>query len=97
MKYNLEVVYPSEEVQEMYVHSAIYDSNYGIKAFSNPVNIRAQQDLMVAASFLSRKGAEAIVLGCTEIPLAITSEQIESSVVIDATTILAKALIRESK
>ena len=54
-----------EEMQKMYVHQAIYDLEYGIKAFSNPVNSRAQQDLMIIATNLSRKGADVIILGCT--------------------------------
>lgn len=95
-KYNIKVIYPSKEMQSMYVHPAIYDLDYGIKAFSNPVKSRAKEDLMFAAINLSRKGAEAIILGCSEIPLVITEEKIENSIVIDATTVLAKALIRES-
>nr|WP_252732624.1 hypothetical protein [Cellulophaga baltica] len=51
----------------------------------------------MAATYLSRKGAEAVILGCTEIPLAIQYQKIENSLIIDATTVLAKALIRESK
>ncbi|APD05636.1 aspartate racemase [Flavobacteriaceae bacterium UJ101] len=96
-QFNIEVIHPSKEIQEVFVHPSIYDQNYGIKAFSNPVNDKAKQDLLFAASYLSRMGAEAIILGCTEIPLAINEEKIENSIVIDATNILAKALIRESQ
>ena len=96
-KYNLKVIEPSKEIQSMFVHPSIYDKDYGIKSVSNPVNLKAKQDLITAATYLSRKGADAIVLGCTEIPLAITEEQIENSIIVDATSVLAKALIRESK
>ncbi|WP_249037445.1 hypothetical protein [Lacinutrix venerupis] len=51
----------------------------------------------MAATYLSRKGAQAVILGCTEIPLAIQYDKIEDSLIIDATTVLARALIRESK
>ena len=51
----------------------------------------------MAATYLSRKGAEAVILGCTEIPLAIQYEKVENSLIIDATTVLATALIRESR
>ncbi len=95
-KYQIEVIEPSEEIQEMFVHPSIYDSNYGIKAFSNPVNLKAKENLIMAATYLSRKGAEAIILGCTEIPLAIQEHKIENSLIIDATSVLAAALIRES-
>ncbi|AWV97492.1 aspartate/glutamate racemase family protein [Arcticibacterium luteifluviistationis] len=96
-KYGIEVIQPSDEIQNLFVHPSIYDVNYGIKAFSNPVNIKAKENLSMAATYLSRKGAQAIVLGCTEIPLAIQYDKIESSLIVDATAILAKALIRESK
>ena len=94
--FGIEAIHPSEEIQKMFVHPAIYAQEYGIKAFSNPVTKKARKDLLMAASYLSRKGVEAIVLGCTEIPLAIHELQIETSMVIDATEVLAKALIRES-
>ncbi len=96
-RFDIEVLYPSKEIQNVFVHPSIYDHTYGIKAFSNPVNQKAKQDLLFAASYLSRMGAEAIILGCTEIPLAIHESKIENSIVLDATNILAKALIRESQ
>ena len=96
-RYNIEVIQPSEDIQDLFVHPSIYDVEYGIKAFSNPVNKKAVENLSMAATYLSRKGAEAVILGCTEIPLAIQYEKIEDSLIIDATTVLASALIRESK
>lgn len=96
-KYNLEVIEPSAEIQNMFVHPSIYDKSYGIKSVSNPVNSKAKQDLITAGTYLSRKGADAVILGCTEIPLAITETKIENSIIIDATSVLAKALIRESR
>ena len=95
-KYGITVIEPSEEIQNMFVHPSIYDIDYGIKAFSNPVNHKAKENLIMAATYLSRKGAEAVILGCTEIPLAIKEEKIENSIIIDATSILAKALIKAS-
>jgi aspartate racemase len=96
-RYHIEVIQPSEDIQDLFVHPSIYDVEYGIKAFSNPVNKKAVENLSMAATYLSRKGAEAVILGCTEIPLAIQYEKIEDSLIIDATTVLASALIRESK
>ena len=95
-KYNIDVIEPSEEIQEVFVHPAIYSKEYGIKAFSNPVNPKASNNLITAGTYLSRKGAEAIILGCTEIPLAIHQTNIENSLIIDATEILAKSLIAAS-
>ncbi len=96
-KYDIEVIQPSEDIQDLFVHPSIYDTSYGIKAFSNPVHQKAKENLSMAATYLSRKGAQAVILGCTEIPLAIQYEKIEDSLIIDATTVLASALIRESK
>jgi aspartate racemase len=42
---------------------------------------------------LKEAGAQAIVLGCTEIPLVFTEKRIVGLVVIDPTLILARALI----
>jgi len=95
-KHGIEVVYPSEDIQNLFVHPAIYDMAYGIKAFSNPITNKAKNDLAMAASFLCRKGVDAIILACTEIPLALTGTTIENIPLIDATEILAKALIYES-
>jgi aspartate racemase len=57
---------------------------------------KARESLHIAINNLKQKGAEAIILGCTEIPLAITETEIDSMIVIDPTTILARALIREA-
>ena len=56
---------------------------------------RAREDLLQAAESLVKMGAEAIVLGCTEIPLAIQEKQIGGAVVIDPAIALARAMIRE--
>ena len=94
-QFGIEVIHPSDEIQNLLVQPAIYDKTYGIKAISNPINAKAKRDLMAAARHLSSRKAKAIILGCTEIPLALTEEVIETSLVIDATSILASALIRE--
>jgi aspartate racemase len=95
--YNIEAIYPKESMQKSLVHPAIYDKSYGIKAFSDPVTDRARNDLLEVASLLVQQGSEAIILGCTEIPLAIPETLIEQSVVIDSVSILAQALITNSR
>ena len=96
-QYDLRVIEPSEELQNKVIHPAIFNKQYGLKACSNPINQIAKTNLITAATYLSEKGADAIILGCTEIPLAIHEEKIKNSIIIDATEILAKALIRESQ
>ncbi|WP_424000005.1 hypothetical protein [Maribacter sp. IgM3_T14_3] len=51
----------------------------------------------MAATYLSRKGAQAVILNYRENPLAIQYELIEDSLITDATTDLERALIRKSK
>jgi len=92
----LEVIEPTTTIQENDVHAAIYDRSYGIKAFSCPVRKRAREKLTTAAQHLSRKGAQAIILGCTEVSLAFTENRFERLPVVDASTVLAAALVRES-
>ncbi len=92
----LEPVLPDEQTCAL-VQRAISSQEYGIKAFSDPVTPRARDILMDAARQLAReKGVAAILLGCTEIPLAITENFLWDVPVIDATSVLARELIRAS-
>lgn len=95
--FNIEAIYPDEHMQKKLVHPAIYDKSYGIKAFSDPVTDRSRNDLLKVASSLVSRGSEAIVLGCTEIPLAIPETTLGHSIVIDSVSILAQALITHSR
>jgi len=88
------VIVPTLEIQTGLIHPAIYDSNYGIKSFSNPVKRQAIENLHKGCEYLKANGAEAVILGCTEIPLAISQKNIDGMVMIDPTNILARALIR---
>ena len=78
-----------EEVQNAISHAA-----YGIKAFSHPITPRACHALDVQAAQHIKRGAQALILGCTEIPLAFTGRHFQNTPLIDATDILARALIR---
>jgi aspartate racemase len=93
----IKVILPDEVLQKNVVNKAIYDLTYGIKARSNPVTDIAKRELMNAINYLLLLGAEAIVLGCTEIPLAVTDKRIKGKAVIDSTLVLDRALIREVK
>jgi aspartate racemase len=89
----LKVVQPDENLQED-IHAAIYDPEYGIKARSNPVTEEARDKLLVGVAALRRDGAGAIILGCTEIPIAIGERTIGDTPIIDPTLVLARALIK---
>ena len=92
-KYRIETIMLNEEMQKT-VHDAIYNTIYGIKAKQNPVSNIARIELIQAVRYLQKKGAQAIILGCTEIPLAINENFLDDIILIDPTTILARALIR---
>lgn len=92
--FGLEAVHPSEAVQEEAVHPAIFDRTWGIKARSNPPTPRAREALLGAIRHLRDRGAEAVVLGCTELPLAVPEADFEGVPLVDSTRSLARALIR---
>jgi len=88
------IIYPDRKIQDNKVHKAVYDGEYGIKAQSYPVSNQARSDLREAVDHLVSKNADAIVLGCTEIPLAVKESKIKEVPLIDATLILARSLIK---
>ena len=86
----------SENDQITLVESSIYDEDHGIKSNSDLVSKKAREDLEKAIDLLANAGAEAIILGCTEIPLAIKATHHESIPLIDSTKVLARALLLET-
>ncbi|WP_437919294.1 aspartate/glutamate racemase family protein [Sphingobacterium sp. LRF_L2] len=92
--YDLKAIEPDEQLQES-VHAAIYDKTYGIKAVSSPVSNRARQELITSIAELKKAGAQAIILGGAEFPLAISEKESAGLPIIDPNRILARALVRE--
>jgi len=89
-----EVIQPTFEMVEELIHPAIYHPIYGIKTVSIPIHHQARKNLMQGIAYLKTQGAQSIIMGCTEIPLAITASKINELPTIDPTKILARALIR---
>ncbi len=87
-----DILTPAQTLQAERIHPAIYDPDYGLKAQGQATE-RAREDLMLGLRHLQEAGAEAIILGCTEIPLAFPEKEIDSIPLIDPTLILARALI----
>ena len=52
------------------IHEAIYNKNFGVKANSQEISSEAKDRIIREAGSLRAQGAEAIILGCTELPLA---------------------------
>ncbi|MDR1586121.1 MAG: amino acid racemase [Treponema sp.] len=53
------------------ISEAIYSLDYGIKAHSNPVQAKACNILLYEGFRLLDRGAQGLILGCTELPLAV--------------------------
>ena len=91
-----EAVLPDPDMQEKLIHPAIYDPVYGIKSVSEPVHASARENLLKGFTELKEQGAQGVILGCTEIPLAFPESSILGMLSIDPTRVLARALLRET-
>jgi aspartate racemase len=91
-QFGLKMIIPNHFYQQA-VHSAIYHPQYGIKSTLSPNLEQAKSELHNACNHLIDLGAEAIVLGCTEIPLVLTEQYHNNTPLIDPTDILARKLI----
>lgn len=86
------VVAPDEALQVEVIHPAIYDPAYGIKSVGR-VTDQARANLKRGIEHLRGLGVEAIILGCTEMPLAFTKREHAGLPLVDPTLILARALV----
>ena len=74
------------------VHDAIYNREYGIKACSEQVSLRAQEQIGDEIMKLLDRGAKALILGCTELPLAVKSKNFPVAL-IDPGLLTARRLV----
>ncbi len=91
--FGFEVVDLDEQLLTETLHSAIYDKQYGIKACGWATD-KARDAILLAAGYLRDRGAQAIILGCTELPLALEGKEAFGLPLVDSTLALARALIR---
>ncbi len=85
-KYGIEALTPSA-AQQKSVMDIIYN---GVKAGNQNIDLT---DFYAAIDSLLKKGAELLILGCTELPVAFDIFHIDRPV-IDATSVLAEAAVR---
>lgn len=83
-----------QELQDE-LHDSIYNSKWGIKAVS-PVSKKARTRFEQYAGMLVDQRVEAIILGCTEIPLVLPEKEFRGIPLIDPMHALARGLIREA-
>lgn len=85
----IELVLPTDQDQQR-VSQGIYDFKKGIRSK------KIERMLMSIVRSLSRMGAQAIILGCTELPVVLKG--VKSTVgLIDANDVLAQAAVKEAK
>lgn len=87
------VLEPDDRGVEL-VHQAIYDPEYGIKAQVDFSKGRGVHDLEQQMDMLINRGAKAILLGCTELPLAVTDQRYKGIPIIDPNRIIARRFIQ---
>lgn len=88
----INAIYPDDEQQKQ-VMSLIYD--YIKKGITDPSLL--PHDMIVSiVGDLKRRGAEALLLACTELPLAFDITGIDDDTCVDPTRVLAAAAIREA-
>ncbi len=85
-KKGIEVVIPTEKEQRLFERIVI-------NVLEENINVKDQKLLRLVADSLKKKGAEGIILGCTELPLAFPKKY--SLPVYDCVEILAMALLRK--
>lgn len=90
----LEVILPDQDVRENDIHAALYGPSFGIK--TNPGDVTKEASIRIhnAIDHLITLGAEAIILGCTELPLAIKVDQINGIPIVDPAKVVAEKLIQ---
>lgn len=88
----MEVITPDEDAQET-VMNAIYVGQ-GIKA--GYTQGKPRDDILEVAKALINRGAEAIIIGCTEVSLVLTQEDLPVPL-IDALQVLAAVAVRKAR
>ena len=88
-KFGIEVVPLPEEIQEN-VHNSIFDFKY------NGVTEKNLDMMLSGVKYLTENGAQAIIMGCTEIPI-ILKDQSCSVPLIDPNDIIAKVAVAKAK
>lgn len=89
----LEAVRPDWAFQDEVINPTIFHPEWGLKAQSDPPSAEARMRLLEGVRYLRARGADAVILGCTELPLAVPEPAFEGVPLVDSTATLARALI----
>ena len=88
---NYELLEPDDQGKKS-IHEAIFNENFGIKAHSYNIKSEARERIREEINNFIKKGAEAVILGCTELPLAVDPSEF-SIPLIDPGLLTARKLI----
>jgi len=75
---------------------SIYNDVYGVKVCSSPASTEARDHVLEAIEQVRTKGAQMVILGCTELPLAVPEKDIGGLALIDPAVMLARALVNHA-
>ena len=92
----LQAVIPDEHVRVNDVHAALYGPSSGIKTCDGPVTVEAMERVHSAIEHVNQLGAEVVILGCTELPLAVKEDLVGRIPILDPAKIMAEKLILET-
>ncbi len=82
-----------EKDRQSQLHTAIYHPQFGIKAQSGVFSHQAKSIFYDSCSSIIKKGADIIVLACTELSVAYPLRNYMGIPVVDSNTVLARALV----
>jgi aspartate racemase len=91
-----EIVNADPGFQNDVIHRMVYDANFGLKSCPRGVTPEVKALMDTALDYFRMQGAEAVILGCTELSLVEMADRVEGLLVVDSTAALARALIREA-
>ena len=91
----LQCVIPEEQVRINDIHAALYDPSFGIKTCDGPATEQAVARVRAAIEHVIQLGAEGVILGCTELPLAVKEDRIGGIPILDPAKIMAEKLVME--
>jgi aspartate racemase len=89
-------VIQADDTEQKFVDDAIYNPVYGLKATSAGTPV-VREILRDVVTLLQKRGAEIIILGCTELPFVFDGEEWGGAHFISPMRIMARRLIEEAE
>jgi aspartate racemase len=92
-----EPVVPASSFQDAVIHRMIYDPIIGIKANAGKPTQQALQLADCAMRYFRKSKADVVILGCTELSLALNHGPDPDMILVDSTDALARALVHAAR